>query len=231
MCVYYKKKYIWINDYIINNYTNFTMRLNILNNYSTVYYNFLVSFYLCLNCILPYYDDVIISMQSQAIKLLIDNDKLNMKKIKKIRMIEFIDNLNRSDKIILDNEKDIIIVDYSIYECSDGNTSGNNTEDSSDPDKDPYELSKQKNTHDDNYSIQPDGPAKDIEDINNKISNLSANAANAANTEINDTDDDSSDNDSQSTIEADTCFELDNDIDESIKYIFQKMEYDKNKKD
>lgn len=228
MCVYYKKKYIWINDYIINNYTNFTMRLNILNNYSTVYYNFLVSFYLCLNCILPYYDDVIISMQSQAIKLLIDNDKLNMKKIKKIRMIEFIDNLNRSDKIILDNEKDIIIVDYSIYECSDGNTSGNNTEDSSDPDKDPYELSKQKNTHDDNYSIQPDGPAKDIEDINNKISNLSANAAN---TEINDTDDDSSDNDSQSTIEADTCFELDNDIDESIKYIFQKMEYDKNKKD
>ena len=234
MCVYYKKKYIWINDYIINNYTNFTMRLNILNNYSTVYYNFLVSFYLCLNCILPYYDDVIISMQSQAIKLLIDNDKLNMKKIKKIRMIEFIDNLNRSDKIILDNEKDIIIVDYSIYECSDGNTSGNNTEDSSDPDKDPYELSRQKNTHDDNYSIQPDGPAKDIEDINNKISNLSANAANAANaanTEINDTDDDSSDNDSQSTIEADTCFELDNDIDESIKYIFQKMEYDKNKKD
>ena len=228
MCVYYKKKYIWINDYIINNYTNFTMRLNILNNYSTVYYNFLVSFYLCLNCILPYFDDVIISMQSQAIKLLIDNDKLNMKKIKKIRMIEFIDNLNRSDKIILDNEKDIIIVDYSIYECSDGNTSGNNTEDSSDPDKDPYELSKQKNTHDDNYSIQPDGPAKDIEDINNKISNLSANAAN---TEINDTDDDSSDNDSQSTIEADTCFELDNDIDESIKYIFQKMEYDKNKKD
>jgi hypothetical protein len=164
-------------------------------------------------------------MQSQAIKLLIDNNKLNMKKIKKIRMIEFIDNLNRSDKIILDNEKDIIIVDYSIYECSDGNTSGNNTEDSSDPDKDPYELSRQNNTHDDNYSIKPDGPVKDIEDINNKVSNLSAN------TEINDTDDDSSDNDSQSTIEAETCFELDNDIDESIKYIFQKMEYDKNKKD
>jgi len=204
------------------------MRLNIFNNYSTVYYNFLVSFYLCLNCILPYYDDVIISMQSQAIKLLIDNNKLNMKKIKKIRMIEFIDNLNRSDAIILDNEKDIIIVDYSIYKCSDDNTSSNNTEDSSDPDKDPYELSRQNNTHDDNYSIKPDGPVKDIEDINNKVSNLSANTANAA---INDTDDDSSDNDSQSTIEAETCFELDNDIDESIKYIFQKMEYDKNKKD
>jgi hypothetical protein len=61
---------------------------------------------------------------------------------------------------------------------------------------------------------------EDIEDINNKVSNLSANTANAA---INDTDDDSSDNDSQSTIEAETCFELDNDIEESIKYIFQKM--------
>lgn len=228
MCIYYKKIYIWINDYIINNYTNFTMQLNIFNNYSTVYYNFLVSFYLCLNCILPYYDDVIISMQSQAIKLLIDNDKLNMKKIKKIRMIEFIDNLNRSDKIILDNEKDIIIVDYSIYECSDGNTSGNNTEDSSDLDKDPYELSRQKNIHDDNYSIQPDGPVKDIEDTYNKVSKL---CVNGVNTKINDRDDDSSDNDSRSTIEADTCFELDNDIDESIKYIFQKMEYDKNKKD
>ena len=71
------------------------MRLNILNNYKTVYYNFLVSFYLCLNCILPYYDDVIISMQSQAIKLLIDNDNLNMKKIKKIRMVEFIDTLRK----------------------------------------------------------------------------------------------------------------------------------------
>ena len=147
MCVYYKKKYIWINDYIINNYTNFTMRLNILNNYSTVYYNFLVSFYLCLNCILPYYDDVIISMQSQAIKLIIDNDNLNMKKIKKIRMVEFIDTLKKSDKIILDNEKNIIIVDYNIYECSDSNS----VEDNSEPDKDPYELSITENTNNDNF--------------------------------------------------------------------------------
>ena len=95
------------------------MRLNVINNYKTIYYNFLASFYLCLNCVLPYYDDVIISLQSQAIKLLIDNDTLNMKKVKKIRMIEFIDSLDKSDKIILDKEKDIILIDYCIYECHD----------------------------------------------------------------------------------------------------------------
>lgn len=95
------------------------MRLNVINNYKTIYYNFLTSFYLCLNCVLPYYDDVIISLQSQAIKLLIDNDALNMKKVKKIRMIEFIDSLDKSDKIILDKEKDIILIDYCIYECHD----------------------------------------------------------------------------------------------------------------
>ena len=140
------------------------MRLNILNNYKTVYYNFLVSFYLCLNCILPYYDDVIISLQSNAIKLLIDNDKLNMKKIKKIRMIEFIDTLNRSDKIILDNEKDIIIVDYCIYECHESSNS-NSDGDSSNPEKDPYEISKNKNIQNDDYIEKPEGPIKDC-DVN-----------------------------------------------------------------
>lgn len=104
------------------------MRLNVINNYKTIYYNFLASFYLCLNCILPYYDDVIISIQSQAIKLLIDNDSLNMKKIKKIRMIEFIDTFNKSDKIILDKERKIIIIDYNIYECHDNSSNSEITE-------------------------------------------------------------------------------------------------------
>jgi len=113
-------------------------------------------------------------MQSQAIKLLIDNDNLNMKKIKKIRMVEFIDTLKKSDKIILDNEKNIIIVDYNIYECSDSNS--------------------------------------------------------AVNTQINYADYDSSINDSESTIDSDTCSDIDNDIDDSIKKIFHKMEYDKIKK-
>ena len=111
------------------------MRLNVINNYKTIYYNFLASFYLCLNCVLPYYDDVIISLQSQAIKLLIDNDTLNMKKVKKIRMIEFIDSLDKSDKIILDKEKDIILIDYCIYECHDDSNGSSRPE--SGPDSGP----------------------------------------------------------------------------------------------
>ena len=111
------------------------MRLNVINNYKTIYYNFLASFYLCLNCLLPYYDDVIISLQSQAIKLLIDNDTLNMKKVKKIRMIEFIDSLDKSDKIILDKEKDIILIDYCIYECHDDSNGSSRPE--SGPDSGP----------------------------------------------------------------------------------------------
>jgi hypothetical protein len=113
------------------------MRLNVINNYKTIYYNFLASFYLCLNSILPYYDDVIISIQSRAIKLLIDNNTLNMKKIKKIRMIEFIDTLDKSDKIILDKEKDIILVDYSIYKSdSSQNISGQDEDQDADTETD-----------------------------------------------------------------------------------------------
>jgi hypothetical protein len=162
-------------------------------------------------------------MQSQAIKLLIDNDNLNMKKIKKIRMVEFIDTLKKSDKIILDNEKNIIIVDYNIYECSDSNS----VEDNSEPDKDPYELSITENTNNDNFSIRPNGPDKDVEHVCNKESKISVNAVN---TQINYADYDSSINDSESTIDSDTCSDIDNDIDDSIKKIFHKMEYDKIKK-
>ena len=125
------------------------MRLNVVNNYKTIYYNFLASFYLCLNCVLPYYDDVIISLQSQAIKLLIDNDTLNMKKVKKIRMIEFIDSLDKSDKIILDKEKDIILIDYCIYECHDdsnGAESTESTESASGPETEP-ETETDSNTN------------------------------------------------------------------------------------
>jgi hypothetical protein len=123
------------------------MRLNVINNYKTIYYNFLASFYLCLNCVLPYYDDVIISLQSQAIKLLIDNDALNMKKVKKIRMIEFIDSLDKSDKIILDKEKDIILIDYCIYECHDDS---NGSSSSSRPESGPEQETETETETDSN---------------------------------------------------------------------------------
>ena len=123
------------------------MRLNVINNYKTIYYNFLASFYLCLNCVLPYYDDVIISLQSQAIKLLIDNDALNMKKVIKIRMIEFIDSLDKSDKIILDKEKDIILIDYCIYECHDDS---NGSSSSSRPESGPEQETETETETDSN---------------------------------------------------------------------------------
>jgi hypothetical protein len=228
------------------------MRLNILNNYKTVYYNFLVSFYLCLNCILPYYDDVIISLQSNAIKLLIDNDKLNMKKIKKIRMIEFIDTLDRSDKIILDNEKDIIIVDYCIYECHESSNSISDG-DSSNPDKDPYEISKNKNIQNDDYIEKPEGPIKDCDvnsantayynDIKDEVSTDATDATDTADapdtpcsTEAPREPDTEKeyiydDNDSEMDSEESEDSGNDTDIDESIRYIFQKMERDKIKDD
>ena len=182
------------------------MKLNVINNYKTIYYNFLASFYLCLNSVLPYYDDVIISIQSQAIKLLIDNNSLNMKKIKKIRMIEFIDTLDKSDKIILDKEKDIIVVDYCIYkngDASDASDAGDagdastqsstetepepdpdkDTVDTSDPDKDPYEPCKKKSRIDNDYIPRPAGPAqlsKDKDDYYNIGIYTAASAVSAA---------------------------------------------------
>jgi hypothetical protein len=185
------------------------MKLNVINNYKTIYYNFLASFYLCLNCVLPYYDDVIISIQSQAIKLLIDNNSLNMKKIKKIRMIEFIDTLDKSDKIILDKEKDIIVVDYCIYKNGDASDASNqsstetepepdptkdtcdtsdtcdtcDTSENSDPDKDPYEPCKKKSRIDNDYIPRPAGSAqlsKDKDDYYNIGIYTAASAVSAA---------------------------------------------------
>jgi hypothetical protein len=254
------------------------MRLNIINNYKTIYYNFIASFYLCLNSIFPYYDDVIISIQSQAIKLLIDNDTLNMKKIKKIRMIEFIDALNKSDKIILDKEKDIIVIDYHIYESNESNESNESTSDpepesepepesdsntndtganektdkakdsertssDSDPDKDPYEPRKKKSRIDNDYTPLPFGPVGNAKDTgyyyNMDVCAVSATAAtavanNAAKNLIEDSGGNSADT-TDTTDSADTDdrdrYDLDKEIDVSIRNIIQNIIYDKNKDD
>ena len=245
------------------------MRLNVINNYKTIYYNFLASFYLCLNCVLPYYDDVIISLQSQAIKLLIDNDTLNMKKVKKIRMIKFIDSLDKSDKIILDKEKDIILIDYCIYEChddsngssssesgpeqetepetepdteSDSNTNEAGAKDSgrtssdSDPDKDPYEPSKKRSRIDKDYTPQQADPVKDKDDYyNTGVSATAATAAAVATVTNNAVKYLIEDSGSNSADTADTDdgdgYELDKEIDASIRNVIQQIIYDKNKDD
>jgi hypothetical protein len=92
------------------------LKLNIVNNIKTCYYNYMVVFYLCLNYILPFYDDVIISMQSHSTKLLIGEYDMRMKNVKRTRMIEFIKNLEDDDKLYLDKTTNQLIVEYcNIY--------------------------------------------------------------------------------------------------------------------
>ncbi len=63
------------------------MHLNIINSFEVCYYNFLVYFYLCLNSICPYYDDVIVSMHIHSVKLLLEKKELNMRKIKRMVLV------------------------------------------------------------------------------------------------------------------------------------------------
>jgi len=89
------------------------MYLNIVSNIKSCYYNYMVVFYLCLNCVLPFYDDVIISMQSHSLKLLIGENDLDMKCIKRKRMIDLINDLHDDDKLFLEKESNLLIVEYS----------------------------------------------------------------------------------------------------------------------
>jgi hypothetical protein len=187
-----------------------------------------------------------------------------MKKVKKIRMIEFIDTLDKSDKIILDKEKDIILIDYSIYECHDDSASGPETESDSntndaeakdttdtdnnsgrtssdsdrDPDKDPYEPRKKKSRIDNNYTHLPAGHTKDKDDYyNTGICTVSATAATATAAKY--LIEDSGSNSADTTDTADTTdsadsadrYELDKELDASIRNIIERIIYDKNKDD
>ena len=55
------------------------------------------------------YNNVVISMHNEATRSLIGNEK----KIKRIRMIEFIKDLENNDKIILDKNNNLLLVEYS----------------------------------------------------------------------------------------------------------------------
>jgi|SaaInlV_125m_DNA_1040241.scaffolds.fasta_scaffold02435_4 hypothetical protein len=84
------------------------MKLNFINNYKTIYYNLLVNFYLVLNNFIPLYNDVIISMQLESMKNLVSN----FRKLKNSRMIEYLKKLENTNKILLDKNKNIIIIEY-----------------------------------------------------------------------------------------------------------------------
>lgn len=96
------------------------MKLNIINNYKALYYSLLANFYLILNCFLPFYDDVIISMHNEATRSLFGD----MRKIKQLRMMELLDKLENNDKIILNKNNNTILVEYNYIEnkCDDSET-------------------------------------------------------------------------------------------------------------
>ena len=87
----------------------FKMKLNFINNYKTIYYNLNVNFYLVLNLILPIFNDVIINLQSEATKLLMND----VKTLKKIKINDFINELSECKKLLLNNEQNIYIIQYN----------------------------------------------------------------------------------------------------------------------
>ena len=83
--------------------------MNIISNYKTIYYNIITNFYLILNLFIPLYDNVIISMHNQATKNLYSD----IKKVKRIRIIEFLNELDSNDKLILDKNNNLLVVEYN----------------------------------------------------------------------------------------------------------------------
>jgi hypothetical protein len=94
------------------------MKLNIINNYKTIYYNILTNFYLIFNLFLPLYDNFIISLHNQASKTLYSD----IKKVKRIRMIEFLNELESNDKLILDKNNNLLIIEYNYSDYINNNS-------------------------------------------------------------------------------------------------------------
>ena len=85
------------------------MKLNIYNNFKAFYYNTLVNFYLYFNTLVPYYDDVIMSLSITSFKNIINNSSISLKTINQNRMTQLLYSLNDKDNIILDDDGFIFI--------------------------------------------------------------------------------------------------------------------------
>ena len=76
-----------------------SMAYTIYNNFGSFYYNILANFYLVVNIIMPYYDDVILTFQKEALNLYLqsncdpddEEDVVTFRQIKRRRLNEFID--------------------------------------------------------------------------------------------------------------------------------------------
>lgn len=100
------------------------MKLNIINNYKALYYNLLSNFYLILNSVLPFYDEVIISMHNEATKSLYGD----INTIKQLRMMELLNKLENNDKIILNKNNNTILVEYNCTDTSDATENSDESE-------------------------------------------------------------------------------------------------------
>ena len=113
------------------------MSYSFLNNFNTFYYNVITNFYLVLNMFLPYYDDVIITFQKEALCDLFNNEEnpRSFKEVKRNRLINFLKDLNDDvDKILIHDDNSLQIIylpfvdekveDYSDYDqCDKGSES------------------------------------------------------------------------------------------------------------
>ncbi len=87
------------------------MKLNIYNNFRAFYYNSLVNFYLYFNTLVPYYDDVILSLSITSFKNIINNSSISLKTINQHRMMQLLYSLNDKDKIVVDDDG-FVFIDY-----------------------------------------------------------------------------------------------------------------------
>ena len=87
------------------------MTLNLYNNFRAIYYNTLANFYLYFNTIVPYYDDVILSLSITSFKNIINNSKISLKSIKEGRLLQLISFLDDKDKLVIDDDG-FIFIDY-----------------------------------------------------------------------------------------------------------------------
>jgi hypothetical protein len=87
------------------------MKLNIFNNFRAIYYNTLANFYLCFNTVVPYYDDVILSLSITSFKNILNNNNLCLRTVKQNRLVQLLYSLNDKDNLILDDDG-FIIIDY-----------------------------------------------------------------------------------------------------------------------
>ena len=135
------------------------MKLNIYNNFRAFYYNTLVNFYLYFNTLVPYYDDVILSLSITSFKNIINNNSISMKTINQNRMMKLLYSLNDKDKIIIDDDG-FIIIDYAdkvITYTEEGNEIiQDNAADTIDTDEQEQEQEHDTDTEDTNNTTNND---------------------------------------------------------------------------